>query len=78
MSAPGTEPTVVEVTTTRVDGVIALHDLADRLRRMAGRVRHESTDARLNESLARVGELAGQLADELLRLPADRSPETAP
>ena len=77
MTAPGTEPTVIEVDTPRVDGVITLHALAGKLRAVAGEhaagLAPESTDPDLGDRLRRVSELAGQLADELARLADHRS-----
>jgi len=73
MSAPGTEPTEVAVATARVDGVITLNDIADRLPERTGQGTPESLQPQHREALVRVAELAEQLADALARLPADPS-----
>jgi hypothetical protein len=69
-------PTVVEVETERVDGVV---DLAEIVRRVQEHVADRTAqmspgtedDPELRQRLTRVGELAGQLAQELSALPPE-------
>ena len=80
MSAPDSGPRVVRVEAPRVEGTIALEDIARRLQAAAQQAAAARTGPRFftagpgsapdeAQRLARLGELAGRLADELGDLP---------
>jgi hypothetical protein len=86
MTGPGDEPTVVRIDAPRVEGTIALEDIARRLQAAAQEAAAEHDAApgvprRLalaavrepghRQRLDRLSLLAGQLADELRALPAE-------
>ena len=70
MTAPDENPTVIVAQTRRIEGVITLAEIADRLRRNAGEgAGRADTDPATAERLTVIADLAGRLADELAHLP---------
>ena len=74
MTQPDKSPTIVEIETERVEGVIDLVEIVRRIQEnaasSAARVRTgENADPNLQQRLNRVSELATELAQELSALP---------
>ena len=68
MTAP--DETVIVAEPRRIEGIITLAEIADRLRQNAGDgARRADADPATAERLAVIADLAGRLADELAHLP---------